>query len=362
MSEPLPSLFYQSPDSIQKPAHDLASRFSKDELKTLLEKFAHLRVLVLGDTIFDRYTYVRVQGLTSKNRIISGRFLKEHTDPGGALAVMRHIRQFTKHVQMVSLVGTEPWVDPALREYLPEADDLLVRSPSFTTIIKQRYVEPVGHGKEMSKLFSVNYINLDSPSPENIREVLSRIENALPTVDLVVVADFGHGIMTDEVRALVQQRAPFLALNCQTNSNNHGFNIINQRYERCDCFSLDEQEMLLACARRNIDHERELNALRARFSSRYAWLTRGAIETIGIDDHNRQSRWPPLEPSATDTIGAGDAFFSVAALAAAAGVPIELSTFLGQLAGAQAVKVVGNSQPVSKQALLENCLSLLHPE
>jgi bifunctional ADP-heptose synthase (sugar kinase/adenylyltransferase) len=362
MSEPLPSLFYQAPDSIQKPARDLAARFSKEELKALLEKFTQLRVLVVGDTIFDRYTYVRVQGLTSKNRIISGRFIKEHTDPGGALAVMRHIRQFTPHVQMVSLVGTEPWVNPSLREYLPERDDLLVRSSAFTTIIKQRYVEPVGRGKEMSKLFSVNYIDLESPAPEDIRMVLSQIETALPAVDLVVVADFGHGIMTDEVRGLVQAQAPFLALNCQTNSNNHGFNIISQRYERCDCFSLDEQEMLLACARRNIDHEKELNALRARFGSRYAWLTRGAIETIGLDDRNGQSRWPPLEPSATDTIGAGDAFFSVAALAAAAGVPIGLSTFLGQLAGAQAVKVVGNSQPISKQALLENCLSLLHPQ
>jgi sugar/nucleoside kinase (ribokinase family) len=214
----------------------------------------------------------------------------------------------------------------------------------------------------MSKLFSVNYIDLDPPPPEAVRAVLESLKAAIDKVDLVVVADFGHGLMTEEVRALVQNRAPFLALNCQTNSNNHGFNIITQQYQRCDCFSLDEQEMLLACARRNIDHDRELNALRARFGSRCAWLTRGAIETIGIDDHNRQSRWPPLEPSATDTIGAGDAFFSVASLAAAAGVPIELSTFLGQLAGAQAVKVVGNSQPVSKSALLENCLSLLHPD
>jgi bifunctional ADP-heptose synthase (sugar kinase/adenylyltransferase) len=361
MSETLPSLFYQAPDSVRKNALDLADRFPAEDLQRILDNFSQLRVLVIGDTIFDRYTYVRVQGLTSKNRILSGRFLKEHTDPGGALAVMRHIRQFTPHVRMVSLVGTEPWVDSAVREYVDPDDDLLVRSPDFTTIIKQRYVEPVGRGKEMSKLFSVNYIDLDPPHPDAVHQVLSRIDSAIPEVDLVVVADFGHGIMTEDVRALVQDRAPFLALNCQTNSNNHGFNIINQQYRRCDCFSLDEQEMLLACARRNIDHEKELNALRARFGSRNAWLTRGAIETIGLDDQNRQSRWPPLEPSATDTIGAGDAFFSVAALAAVAGVPIELSTFLGQLAGAQAVKVVGNSHPVSKQALVENCLSLLHP-
>ena len=61
-----------------------------------------------------------------------------------------------------------------------------------------------------------------------------------------------------------------------------------------------------------------------------------------------------------DTIGAGDAFFSVAALAAAKQLPGDLATFLGQLAGAQAVKIVGNATPISKPTLLKSGLSLLN--
>jgi sugar/nucleoside kinase (ribokinase family) len=61
-----------------------------------------------------------------------------------------------------------------------------------------------------------------------------------------------------------------------------------------------------------------------------------------------------------DTIGAGDAFFSVAALAAARGLPVDLATFLGQLAGAQAVKIVGNASPISKTTLLKSGMSLLN--
>ncbi|MFM8790732.1 MAG: hypothetical protein ACKOEI_12960, partial [Chthoniobacterales bacterium] len=45
---------------------------------------------------------------------------------------------------------------------------------------------------------------------------------------------------------------------------------------------------------------------------------------------------PPLGDDITDTIGAGDAFFSVMALAARNALPVDLTTFLGQLAGAQA--------------------------
>jgi bifunctional ADP-heptose synthase (sugar kinase/adenylyltransferase) len=36
-------------------------------------------VLVIGDTIIDQYAYLKVQGLTSKNRMISGRFLRQDT-------------------------------------------------------------------------------------------------------------------------------------------------------------------------------------------------------------------------------------------------------------------------------------------
>jgi hypothetical protein len=41
-------------------------------------------------------------------------------------------------------------------------------------------------------------------------------------------------------------------------------------------------------------------------------------------------------------------------------LPIEISTFLGQLAGAQAVNIVGNEHPVSKATLLKGVQSLLN--
>ena len=176
---------------------------------------------------------------------------------------------------------------------------------------------------------------------------------------MVLLLDFGHGMMQEPIRQLVQDTAPLLALNCQTNSNNHGFNIISRQYQRADAFTLDEQEMMLSCGRRHLDHLAELKKLRDQFKSRYAWLTRGSVRTIGLRDE-AQSLCPPLETEVVDTIGAGDAFFSVAALAAARQLPIALGTFLGQLAGGQAVKIVGNERPISKQTLLNSGLSLLN--
>jgi cytidyltransferase-like protein len=356
----LNNFFNHLPEPVKALGQKIASRYRPEDFRKVVDDFSKLRVLVLGDSIFDRYSFVKVQGLTSKNRIISGRFLREQTDPGGALAVARHLRQFTPHVKMISLVGADPWIDPLIRQHFSPSEDLFVRDPRVTTIVKQRFVEPVADGKELGKLFSVNFIDAEPPPPEVITRILENLERAIREVDLVAVMDFGHGLMVPEVREFVQKNAPFMALNCQTNSNNHGFNIINQQYRRCDCFALDEPEMLLACSRKRINFAQELNRLQTFFGAQYAWLTRGAVETIGLDPQHNMATCPPLQPNVTDTVGAGDAFFSVVALAAAQGVPIECATFLGQLAGSQAVNIVGNSQPISKSTLLKSGLALIN--
>ena len=47
-------------------------------------------------------------------------------------------------------------------------------------------------------------------------------------------------------------------------------------------------------------------------------------------------------------------------LAAARALPLEVATFIGQLAGGQAVQVPGNAEPVSKAKLLKSGMSLLN--
>jgi len=338
----------------------LASRVSPTDLADAVASFSGLRVLVVGDAIFDKYSFVKVQGLTSKNRIISGRFLDEEAQAGGALAVYRHIRQFSDSVRLVSLLGTEDWLEPTLRLFLPTQDDATIRDPEFVSIIKQRYVEPVSEGKDLSKLFSINYINAATPNSAVIDRILGRLEAEIKNCDVVVLADFGHGLMQQAVRDFLQDSGVFLALNCQTNSNNHGFNIISRQYRRTDVFSLDEQELLLSCGHRHVDFGAELEKLRVHLQARAGWLTRGAVKTIGADAAGNSAACPPLGDDITDTIGAGHAFFSVMALAAAPGLPVELTAFLSELAGARAVKIVGNRDPISSAVLLKSGMALLN--
>ncbi len=351
--------FEVHPPEIKEFCKKLAAKYTPSQFREIVDGFKDLKVLIIGDIIFDRYSSVKVQGLTSKNRIISTRFLSEETQAGGALAVFRHVKQFTPNIKLVSLVGTEQWVEPALAKYINPDEDEIIRSPDFTTIIKQRFVEPLSEGKELSKLFAINVIDEQYLSEKIQTLVCDLIDGCIKNYDLVMAMDFGHGLMQERIRELVQKKAPFLALNCQTNSYNHGFNMIDKQYHRVDSFSLDETELTLAYGQRNIDFSEGLKRLQNKLSARYGWLTRGATDTIGIKKGEAECECMPFEQSVVDTVGAGDAFCSVAFLAAVKGLPIDLATFMGQLAGAQAVRIIGNADSIKKDKFLKGGMALL---
>ena len=170
----------------------LATKYTRRNFFEAVESFSKLKILVVGDTIFDRYSYLKVQGLTSKNKIISGRFLHEETQCGGALAAFRHVKEFTRHVKFISLVGTESWAEKRLRAQVAPGEDCVIRDAGFTTIIKQRFVEPLVEGKEMSKLFAVNFIDAQPPAPAAQKKSLSAIRREIKKADAVLL-DFGHG-------------------------------------------------------------------------------------------------------------------------------------------------------------------------
>ena len=57
---------------------------------------------------------------------------------------------------------------------------------------------------------------------------------------------------------------------------------------------------------------------------------------------------PAFAEKVVDTMGAGDAFLAVAAPLVAAGAPIDLVGFIGNVVGAQKVEIVGHRRSIEK--------------
>jgi sugar/nucleoside kinase (ribokinase family) len=79
----------------------------------------------------------------------------------------------------------------------------------------------------------------------------------------------------------------------------------------------------------------------------------GSEGALALDHRNHEDRCPALTLEVCDTTGASDAHFTLAALSSLAGLPLEVGSLLGNLAGGLAANVLGNAQPVQRSRLLK---------
>ena len=66
------------------------------KINDLIKKIKKLNVLVIGETIFDKYTHVELKGISPKSNILSYIKKNEMIMPGGALASYFFIKSFIK--------------------------------------------------------------------------------------------------------------------------------------------------------------------------------------------------------------------------------------------------------------------------
>lgn len=336
-------------------------KYGMDDIKNYAEAMKECKVLVVGDVIIDEYIYCRVQGLMSKDMGYSARYKYAERYLGGSLAVARHLASFSDNLTLMSVVGTEETLHSRMLDDLSGSMRLdLVYSPEFSTIVKSRYVSLNEKREEVHKIFAVN--NLPEPmkiDKETMDIFKQRLSEKIDQYDVVILCDFGHGLIDREVMDILQKRAKFLAVNCQTNSSNFGKNIIT-KYERADVFVLDQKELSLAFSdyHQGEDEEGALVRLAKHFDSS-GWLTQGSKGATAVEKGAIMS-CPAFTLKVKDTIGAGDAFFALAALSAAVGAPIEVGTFMGNIAGALAANIVGNKSAVEKVNVLKYASTLLN--
>lgn len=271
----------------------------------------------------------------------------------------RHLASFCEHVSLMSIVGMEEAIHSRILGELSNKMRVdMIYSSIFDTIIKRRYVTLNEKREEVDKIFAIN--NLPTPmciDKESLDKFKAKLTSQISQYDAVILCDFGHGLIDQEVMGIIQEEAKFLALNCQTNSSNYGKNLIT-KYRRADIFTLDQKELGLAFSDYHQGEEELLLRLYGHFGSP-GWLTKGSQGATSVEKQ-RLIPCPAFTLKVKDTMGAGDAFFALASLSVIAGAPMEIGTFMGNIAGALAANIVGNKDSVEKVNVLKYAGTLLN--
>lgn len=321
-----------------------------------LERVANFKVLIIGDAIIDEYQYVSAMGKSPKETMIATRFLERELFAGGVFAAANHVAGLCAEVEVVTLLGRAESHEKLVRQsLLPNVRLTPFFRPGAPTTRKCRFIE-AGYLRKMFEVYAMD----DTPISNTLeRQLCKVIAERAPLVDLVIVTDFGHGLITPPVIAALSRHAPFLAVNAQSNSANLGFNLIT-RYHRADYVCMDAPEARLAAADKfsHIDQVMR-EKLAPRIQGRQMVVTHGRQGCYLHEDDGPVRHIPAFTRQAVDTVGAGDAFFAVSAPLAAAGLPIAVVGFVGNAAGAVKVNIIGHRRPVEKVPLIKFMTALL---
>lgn len=348
----------QYPEHVRSYLNDFARRFSLETVLSPLRSCTDKRVLVLGETIIDEYSYCEVIGKSGKEPILASRYYSSDRFGGGVLACANHLASFCDSVDVLTFIGEGNDAEPFVRKVLkPNVNPTLLTKKSSPTIVKTRFVEKY----LTQKLFEVYYMNDEPLDDKTDAEFCSLLHDILPRYDLVVVADYGHGMLSTRAIDILAGRAPFLAVNTQSNAGNHGFNMIS-KYPRADYACLARREFALETRNQQLSPEEMILHVAGKLQSPRIMMTLGKHGSLYYTEKEGFKQVPAFANQVIDRVGAGDAVLCVTALCVVAGAPAEITNFLGSVTGAEAVAILSNQRSIERIPLYRHveCLMKVH--
>ncbi|HUE76021.1 MAG TPA: PfkB family carbohydrate kinase, partial [Chloroflexota bacterium] len=330
-------------------------KYGFKEVVQMVKGLAPLKVLVLGDAIIDQYHYIKALGQVGKGIALAVKYESEEQFAGGAMAVANHVAAFADDVTLVTALGTLETHESFIRDkLLPNVKSTFFYVDGAQTVTKRRFVDA-----DLNKLFEV-YFAGEEPLPEAVDDaVCAWLEQHLGEFDIVIVPDFGNGFVSQRMVEILCRKARFLAVNAQLNSGNRGHHVIS-RYPRVDFASINEPELRLAAHNRRDPLERVAEMIGARIKADSIAITCGSKGVL-FKDRTCGTVYlvPALSTRVVDRIGAGDAFLALAGLSVGGGLPSEIAAFVGSVAAALDVQIVGNREAIKSVDLFKYISTLL---
>jgi rfaE bifunctional protein kinase chain/domain len=275
---------------------------------SLIEGFSRKRILLLGDTILDIYVYGQAIGKSAETPTIVAKEIETNFSLGGAFLVARNLLELGAQVTFLTMVGDDQEANYVRSFNHERLEKLLLLHPRRRTTTKKRY------WVDGYKLLQFDIVD-NSPMSEDLSEAATgQVRNVLPKQDVVVVADYRHGLLSPPlikgVLQLASESGKCLFVDSQLSQNpaNHLL------YYGADAVCLNLKEA------RAIDPDFEPGHELSCFEQLTCKLgTTQVIVKLGEQGcaaaiRGQLFRSSALKVRAVDTCGAGDAFLAALSL------------------------------------------------
>jgi len=330
-------------------------KYSFNQIEDFFSKIKDLNILIVGETIIDEYTTAETLGKSSKDPILCMNILDSEQHAGGVLAIASHCLGLGAHVTVLTGINFKDLGNKSIRSIRKSLMDLqFIDISPKPTIKKNRIID------ERTKNKVIEFYEMDDSPLSNIQEkiLIVKLKKLAKKVDLIIVADYGHGLLNEKTIIEINNLAKSKSLNVQSNAGNRGFNNVS-KYANADFISLNGGEIKLEARRKHLQMDSFVRSLRRKMKSKSILITKGSEGIEIFTKIGFKISSPSLAPFVKDRVGAGDTVFSIASALFAVGAPAEIIALCGNLAGAWSVSFNGNENYLQSEVILKQISSIL---
>ena len=332
-------------------------------VETMLRRCRGLKVVVIGDTIIDRYHFCEATGVAGEGPMMALRSMATREYDGGAAIVARHAAALGAETTLVTAVADDAASKQLVQRLAAEGVETIAVDHRKQLVVKNRFVVD---DQKVLKVDEGAVAPLDS---RREKDLVDDILTAADGAACVIFADFGYGLLTagllDRIMPQLRERVPVITADVSGKQANL------LRFKGIDLLCPTERELretlgdfssglgaVVSELLRTAEVKAALITLGKQGVMACAWpkLTWSASNGRLATDY-----LPALSSHAVDPLGAGDAMLASTSLMLAAGASLQQAAFVGSLASAVEVRMTGNV-PVTRDAILDAMLELRTPQ
>jgi len=334
----------------KKSLNKIRKKINFKNIKSSIDSFSKLKVLTIGEAIIDKYNFCEAIGKSGKEPILVLKDSYEEQYFGGVLSIAKNIANFSNKVSVLSMIGEKKEYLKEINKYLPKnLKKYFVFKKNSPTIIKKRYVDLVSG----SKLFGVYNFNDEILSQKDENIFHKKLKILIKKSDLVIVSDYGHGLISEKSAKIICKYSKFLALNAQVNAANIGYHTI-RNYNNFDTLIINEKEIRHEMRDKVTNVKKLMKNLSIEKNINNLIVTRGGKGSILYNNKKKKFFYGEgYALNITDKIGAGDTMLALIAPCIKSKIDPDTSLLISSLAAAQSIENFGNKFSINKISILK---------
>lgn len=304
----------------------------------VLAGFKRSRVLVMGDLMLDRFVYGAVERLSPEAPVPVMAIQRTSNMPGGAANVARNVAALGGRVTVVGVVGADEQagvLSGQLAE-MPGIRPAPVVDASRPTTTKTRFVA------DRQQVLRTDVESSAPLSKELMDGLIRNFEAALSESDIVILSDYGKGVLSEEVLARAIRAATSAGKQVLVDPKSRSF----QKYTGATVLTPNKQELQAACGHDCSTDEQVVDGARRILGQGICGtivVTRGKdgmsiVSSTGVVSHIRTDAREVF-----DVTGAGDTAVAAMALGLASGADMETAARLSNIAAGIVVGKYGTA-------------------